>query len=72
MANVLNPLREDIPSKLLEDKGFKSIYHMFQESVKGDPDKNCTLYKIKKGHWGSFTYKEINKSRVYMIPHQHF
>ena len=61
MADVLNPLREDIPSKLLDDKGFKTIYQMFQNSLKGDPDKNCTLYKIKKGHWGSFTYKEIDK-----------
>lgn len=59
LAEVLNPLREEIKSPLLEKTGFKNIYEMFEKSVSDDPDKKVVLYKIQTGDWGFMTYKDM-------------
>ena len=56
---ALNPLRAEVKSPLLEKTGFSNIFDMFQDSVRKSPNKVLTLYKIKRGHWGSVSYKEM-------------
>lgn len=64
MKGSLNPLRADIPSPLLEKTGFNNLYEMFYSSMERNPDKKLVLYKIKTGHWGSMSYKDINQGTL--------
>ncbi|MCK4236278.1 MAG: AMP-binding protein, partial [Candidatus Krumholzibacteria bacterium] len=61
LTTVLNPLRAEIPSHLLEKQGFNNLYEMFDRSVGEDPDKSMARFKIRKGDWGSFSYREMKK-----------
>ena len=59
LSAVLNPLRAEVSSPMLEKMGFKNIPDMFDRSAEENPDKVLALYKIRRGHWGSVSYKEM-------------
>jgi len=59
LANMLNPLRAEVRSPLLEKAGFKNIFDMFEKSATRFPDKKVVLYKIQTGDWGFMTYRDM-------------
>jgi long-chain acyl-CoA synthetase len=64
MAEVLNPLRAEIPSSLLENTGFQNLFDMFEKVMEKRPDKKLVLYKIKTGHWGSMNFKDMHQGAL--------
>ncbi len=64
MTEVLNPLRSEVSSTLLEKTGFKNIFDMFEKSFERTPDKSLVLYKIKVGHWGSMSYTDMRQGAL--------
>jgi len=64
LESVLNPLRAQIGSPLLEKTGFSNIHEMFVSSCSKDPEKVIAMYKIQTGHWGSITYGEMEKGSL--------
>ncbi|MFW3146736.1 MAG: AMP-dependent synthetase/ligase [Thermoplasmatota archaeon] len=64
MAKILNQLRAEVRSPLLEKTGFENIFDMFRSSASKYPDKELVLYKIQTGHWGSMTYKDMHKGAL--------
>lgn len=64
MTEVLNPLRSEVPSPLLDKTGFKNIFDMFDKSYERTPDKSLVLYKIKVGHWGSMNYTDMRQGAL--------
>lgn len=50
-----------VPSVLLERAGYGNIYDMFHKNARKYGDKPLCMYKIKKGHWGSLTFRDIEK-----------
>lgn len=61
LSEVLNPLRAEVPSPLLEKQGFKNIFDMFRSVSNEYPEKELVKYKIKTGHWGSLKFKDMLK-----------
>ena len=59
LKKVLNPLRAEISSPLLERTGFRNIFDMFESTWKKHPNKDIVLYKIETAHWGSMTYTDM-------------
>lgn len=64
MPEVLNKLRAEIPSSLLEKAGFENLFDMFEKVMSKRPDKKLVLYKIKQGHWGSMTYNDMHSAAL--------
>jgi long-chain acyl-CoA synthetase len=64
LTEVLNPLRAQVESSLLEGTGFTNIFDMFDASTRKSPGKNLVMYKIKKGHWGSMSYSDMKQGAL--------
>ncbi|MGA1792721.1 MAG: AMP-dependent synthetase/ligase, partial [Thermoplasmatota archaeon] len=61
---MLNPLRAEERSELLEKAGFKNIYNMFEKCCAASPDKKLVQFKIQTGDWGFMTFKDMKEGSL--------
>ncbi|MGA1872747.1 MAG: AMP-dependent synthetase/ligase [Thermoplasmatota archaeon] len=64
MTDVLNPLRAEVRSPLLEKTGFRNIYDMFEKSCDSSPEKKLVQFKIQTGDWGFMTFKDMREGSL--------